>query len=127
MKNIIKLKINIGLFIMAIILSGCCNIVSGDEQNLRIETDQGSKCVLSNNKGVWNINNAPGSVTIQRDAGNLTVKCVNGPKNGIKTIKSSVKKMIYGNILVAGMLSTIVDYETGAAYQYPEIIMIPLK
>jgi len=127
MMNIVKFKKNLVLFVVAITINGCCSIVSGDTQNLRIETNQGSKCVLSNNKGIWNINNAPGSVTIQRDSGNLTVKCTNGNKIGIQTIKPSVKNMVYGNILVAGMLSTIVDYETGAAYEYPDTIMVLLQ
>jgi hypothetical protein len=126
MYNIRKIKFTY-LLLIAIILNGCCSITGGEEQTLKVETDSGSKCSLSNNKGVWQLNNAPGSTTVQTDRGDLVVKCSNGLKNGTTTVKSSTKNMVYGNILVAGMLSTIVDYETGAAYEYPEVIKVPLS
>ncbi|WP_139217284.1 hypothetical protein [Collimonas sp. OK607] len=45
-------------------------------------------------------------------------------KPGLVNIKSSVKGMTFGNILVGGLIGVAVDQSSGAAFDYPAAIMV---
>lgn len=84
-------------------------------------------CELSNEKGRWFIPSTPGTVTLNRSYSDLIVTCKKGDKSWITTVKSSTKGMAFGNILFGGLIGTAVDCGTGAAYDYPSVIMVHLK
>lgn len=73
--------------------------------------------------------NAPGSVVVNRAYGPLTVVCsMAGMADATAVIESSTKGMAFGKVLF-GSLSPItagVDMKTGAAYDYPNLIQVPL-
>ena len=50
----------------------------------------------------------------------MVVVCKKDPlPNANMTVKSSVKAMAFGNIILGGVVGVIVDTSTGAAYDYP--------
>jgi len=108
--------------------SGCASIVSGHNQSLSVETPgcTPANCQLTNTKGSWFVI-TPGTVVVHRAYGDLTVEC---KKDGVqpiaRDIKSSTKGMAFGNILLGGVIGAGVDIGTGAAYDYPPVISIPL-
>jgi hypothetical protein len=113
-------------------LSGCASIVGGTSQVVSVQTVKGgdelagASCKLENDKGVWFIK-TPGSVTVHRAYGELSVKCEkNGVDPGIATVKSSTKGMAFGNILFGGLIGAGVDMSTGAAYDYPALITVSM-
>jgi hypothetical protein len=113
--------------------TGCASIVSGTNQSLSITsagpsgTDvAGAKCMLANDKGSWYAT-TPGSVTVHRSYGDLTVNCtLDGVDPGATTIKSSTKGMAAGNILFGGLIGVGVDVASGAAYDYPNLIRVTM-
>lgn len=112
------------------ILTGCASIVSGHQQSISVTTDpvQGANCTLENNKGTWYVPSTPGSVTINRSYENLNVECKKkGFPKAHKSIASSTKAMAFGNIFVAPVVGTAVDVATGAAYDYPQEIRVPIE
>lgn len=80
----------------------------------------------ANDKGTWYAT-TPGLVTVRRSFNDLTVNCaVDGQPPGIAIVKSATKGMAFGNILFGGVIGAGVDMSTGAAYDYPELIIVSM-
>ncbi|MBX3673102.1 MAG: hypothetical protein KF776_09000 [Burkholderiales bacterium] len=108
----------------AAVLPGCASILSGQNQPVTVEAPncEGATCKLMNDKGTW-IVKAPGSVTVSRAYGDLTVTCSKeGFGAATSTVSSSTKAMAAGNIIFGGLIGVGVDAATGAAYDYPGVI-----
>ncbi|MGF6793098.1 hypothetical protein [Paraburkholderia sp. 35.1] len=125
-------KATLGTLACVAALSGCASIVGGTNQVVSVQTIKGADeftgaaCKLENDKGTWFIK-TPGSVTIHRAYGDLSVKCEkDGVDPGIATVKSSTKGMAFGNILFGGLIGAGVDMSTGAAYDYPALITVSM-
>jgi hypothetical protein len=96
---------------------------------LSVTTDPvtGANCTLENNKGVWYVPSTPGSVTVHRSFEDLQVSCKKkGFPKAIKSVKSSTKAMAFGNLVFGGVAGGAVDVATGAAYDYPQSIQVPI-
>ncbi len=113
------------------LLSGCASIVTGTNQSVSVETPgcPGATCKLSNDKGIWYVSSTPGSVTVHRAYSDLAVVCSKEGYNadGLGSEKSSTKGMAFGNILIGGVIGAGIDVGTGAAYDYPATITVPME
>jgi hypothetical protein len=116
----------------ALQLGGCASIVTGHNQPLSVETRHGAQavaganCKLENDKGAWFVT-TPGSVTVRRSYGDLNIRCEKpGLPPGSLAVQSSTKAMAFGNILFGGGIGAGVDVATGAAYDYPSLITVPM-
>lgn len=114
----------------ASLAGGCASIVNGTSQVITVETHQsatpvsGASCEMANSKGTYHVT-TPGSLTVHRAYGDLTVTCTKeGMPDGIAKVTSSTKPMVFGNILFGGAIGVVVDTTGGAAYDYPEVIRI---
>ncbi|CAN5770404.1 hypothetical protein BH11PSE8_BH11PSE8_13470 [soil metagenome] len=123
---------NLAAVAVTLVTSGCASIVSGTNQSLSVtsknkgEVHSGAKCTLVNDKGTWYVT-TPGSVTVRRSFNDLSVNCAaDAVEPGIAIVKSSTKGMAFGNILFGGVIGVGVDAATGAAYDYPEIILVEM-
>lgn len=110
---------------IVVLFSGCAAITTGTTQPLTVTTNQagisvvGASCELTNGKGTYYVS-TPGTVTVSRSYSDMVVTCKKDPLPVAKmTVKSSVKGMAFGNILLGGVVGVIVDTSTGAAYDYP--------
>ena len=108
-----------------VLFSGCAAITTGTTQPLTVTTKQsgasvvGAACELTNGKGTYYVT-TPGTVTVTRSFSDMVVVCKKDPlPDANMTVKSSVKGMAFGNILLGGVVGVIVDTSTGAAYDYP--------
>ena len=114
----------------ASLAGGCASIVSGTSQVVSVETHQsstpvpGASCEMVNSKGTYHVT-TPGTITINRAYGDLSVNCTKeGMPDGVATVISSTKGMVFGNALFGGLIGVAVDTGSGAAYDYPEVIRI---
>jgi len=117
------------LSIIAILtLSACASMTAGQNQSLSVSTTPSAACTLSNDKGTWYVN-TPGTVTVNRAYGDMTVLCKSKNLTATNVVKSSVKPILAGNIIwLWGVVIGIpIDMITGAAYDYPNPIIMPLK
>ncbi len=110
--------------------AGCSSITGSSEQTVSVEARSaqgqvpGAACELDNDKGKWFIT-SPGSTQITRSNENLMVICKkDGLSPGSVTVESSTKGSMAGNILFGGIIGAIVDHNTGAAYEYPNLIQV---
>lgn len=108
-------------------LGGCASIVGGTHENVSVDTTpEHAACKLASDEGTWFVSNTPGSVMIDRGYGDLTVSCHEDNYSGVTTVKSTTKGMAFGNILAGGLIGAAIDMGTGAAYEYPSMIIVPL-
>jgi hypothetical protein len=77
-------------------------------------------------QGSWYIGNTPSSAVVIRSYSDLTIVCKKDDKAGTTKVKSSVKGMTAGNILLGGFVGLAVDAETGSGYDYPTIIHVQI-
>lgn len=122
--NLLKLA-PVGL---ALLVQACASVTTGPNQSLSVNTGevQGAKCKLSNDKGTWYVPSTPGSVTVNRAYGDLSVLCEKDTLQGNTIVSSSTKGMAFGNILAGGIIGAAVDAGTGSAYDYPTDITVQL-
>jgi hypothetical protein len=116
------------------LFTGCASIVSGQNQSVSVvaknvgtkDDISGAKCSLTNDKGTWYVT-TPGSVMVRRSFNDLAVNCaLDGVDPGSSMVKSATKGMAFGNILFGGVIGAGVDMSTGAAYDYPEEIVVDM-
>ncbi|MDO9285453.1 MAG: PDZ domain-containing protein [Aquabacterium sp.] len=111
-------------------LQGCASIVSGSTQVVSVDTPgcPGARCELSNDKGKYFVTSTPGTVTLGRSYNNLQVTCTReGASSDPVSVASTTKGMAFGNILIGGVIGAGVDVSTGAAYDYPQFITVPMQ
>lgn len=121
----------LGLAMVALLaLQGCASIVSGSTQVVSVDTPgcPGARCELSNDKGKYFVTSTPGTVTLGRSYNNLQVTCTReGASSDPVSVASTTKGMAFGNILIGGVIGAGVDMSTGAAYDYPQLITVPMQ
>jgi hypothetical protein len=113
-------------------MTACASIVTGRAQNVSVDTQgiNDAGCYLSNDKGRWDVKKTPKVIELLDSYHNLDVVCVkNGYKKGKKTIASSTKGWLFGNLLLGPLfpVGMAVDIVNGAAYQYPDNISVALE
>lgn len=124
----LRTLVSAGMLIAASLSSGCASIVNGQNQPISVDTPDCSaaSCQLTNDKGTWFVT-TPGSVTVRRSFGSMTVACTRAGYVPVSTIVDSrTKAMAFGNIIFGGAIGAGIDIGTGAAYDYPELITVPL-
>jgi hypothetical protein len=126
------MKIIIAALFLAALLPGCATITTGQNQSVSVETRKqggnvvGASCKLANDKGTWFVT-TPGSVTVSRAYGDMSVNCTHEKHEpGGIIVKSSTKAMAFGNIIAGGLIGAAVDIGTGSAYDYPNLITVEM-
>lgn len=119
------------LFLLPVV--GCASIVDGTHQIVSVQTTaagdalSGAQCTLKSDKGTWFVN-TPGTVTVHRGYDALDVDCKKaGYQPKVVTVNSTTKGMAFGNILFGGLIGAGVDMSDGAAYDYPNLITVPMQ
>ncbi|MEZ5776510.1 MAG: hypothetical protein R3D33_17920 [Hyphomicrobiaceae bacterium] len=110
-------------------LPACASIVEGSTQSLSVATTprSGAECRLVNDAGTWYVGRTPGSVSVKRSASAIKVACSLDKQTGTAVAESRTKGLAWGNVLAGGIIGGAVDMSTGAAYDYPPEIVVPLK
>ena len=111
--------------------SGCATLFGGLSQIVTVETREegtvllGSVCNLHNSKGQW-IVTTPGSVVINRSFSDLAVTCTHaGHMPASLMVKSATGPLMLGNlIMIGGIIGAAIDFDTGAAFDYPVFITV---
>jgi len=117
-------KLTLAIF-MIVSLSSCASILTGTNQDITVATPDcaNAQCTLSNDEGRWQLEEVPGTVTVAKASTTLVIEC--GIKNSdaetsISTVKSGYEGLVWGNILVGGLIGLFVDMGTGAINKYDE-------
>jgi hypothetical protein len=113
-------------------LTGCASITGSKLQPVSVQSIldnkevAGAGCTLTNDAGKWFVT-TPGSVTVQKSTGDMTVDCSKDDVKGHENVVSKSNGSVWGNILAGGGIGYIVDRNTGAGFDYPNTITVMLK
>ena len=119
-------KIKIILLILSFLfLSNCASIMSDSVQAISVDTPncRSAKCTLNNSNGVYFVQSTPGTVSVEKAYGDLTVTCEKNGQTFTSTHKSKANVATYGNILLGGIPGALIDGGSGKGYDYPNYIV----
>ena len=119
-----KIRI-ISLIFSLLFLSNCASIMSDSVQAISVDTPncRGAKCTLNNSNGVYFVQSTPGTVSVEKAFGDLTVTCENDGQTFTSTHQSKANVATYGNILLGGIPGALIDGGSGKGYDYPNYIV----
>jgi hypothetical protein len=117
---------------VVLIQFGCASITGTRNQPLSVITTHegtpivGANCNLVNDKGTWYVK-TPGSVTIQKAYGDLSVSCKKEDSHvGAMVFKSSAEGATWGNIVAGGLIGYAIDAGTGAGFSYSSTLNVEM-
>ena len=119
-------KIKIILLILSFLfLSNCASIISDSVQAISVDTPncRDAKCTLNNSNGVYFVQRTPGTVSVEKAYGDLTVTCQKDGQTFTSTHQSKANVATYGNILLGGIPGALIDGGSGKGYDYPNYIV----
>ena len=119
-------KIRLILLILSFLfLSNCASIMSDSVQAISVDTPncRGAKCTLNNSNGVYFVQSTPGTVSVEKAYGDLTVTCEKDGQTFTSTHQSKANVATYGNILLGGIPGALIDGGSGKGYDYPNYIV----
>ena len=99
-------------------MSDSVQVISVDTPNCR-----GAKCTLNNSNGVYFVQITPGTVSVEKAYGDLTVTCEKDGQTFTSTHQSKANVATYGNILLGGIPGALIDGGSGKGYDYPNYIV----
>jgi hypothetical protein len=118
--------------VTCIAITGCASVAGNSSQPVSVSTIVDNKevtgigCTLMNDAGKWFVT-TPASVTIHKSTGDLAIDCSKEMNLvGHETIVSKSNGAVWGNILLGGGIGYLVDRNTGAGFDYPNNVVIPL-
>ncbi len=114
---------------LCLMATGCASITAGTTESVAVSTvpAAAAKCDLVNEKGHWSVNPTPGSTTVTKAYGDLTVTCSDPQGDqGTATLQSHTAGAAFGNILLGGIIGAAVDMSSGTAYLYPSTATVAL-
>ena len=118
---------NLGVLLVLTAMTGCAQVISGDTQDVVIETGpkSGAQCMLQNGRGSWSALSTPATVTLLRSTTPLTVNCrTNDGWTGTATVNSTVSLLTYADAVT--VVGAAYDTQSGAAYDYPGKVMVAM-
>lgn len=110
-------------------LTGCATLVEGSAQTIQIITEPaGAYCILKRETQlVTVIPSTPATISIFKEDGQLILRCnKHGYLEATWEAGSGFQDMVFGNILLGGIIGAAVDAGSGAMYKYPESIQLTL-
>ena len=124
-----SIGIVLAVAVAASVTSGCASIVKGTTQSVTVATEpSGATCILSRDgQQVAVINPTPGTVTVDKARGTISVGCKKiGFQDSAGALASSFQAMTFGNIIFGGLIGVAVDAATGAINEYPPMVTITM-
>lgn len=119
---------SVSSIISLLFLASCATITAERDQKITVVTtpEGGASCTVSNGEQTWEIAQTPGTVTVPRAFKKLQVSCSKeGLNSGKSDAEAGTRGRAYGNLLLLGV-PALVDAATGAGYEYPDTITVPL-
>jgi len=110
------------------LVSGCASIVEGTTQSVAVTTSPvaGAACVLTSTEGTYYVT-TPGNAIVHKTKNDLAIVCKHDGYQDAKTIlPSHFNGATVGNVIAGGVIGIGIDAATGANYNYPDSVNVPM-
>ena len=126
--------IAVSVLVAAVAITGCASIIDGKNQTMTLSTKNNNykdstECDLMNSNGVWTTDHKE-SIVVRRDYDDLIINCENEKQKGQLVVESSASVgFMIANFFIWDLctISCIIDHSTGALYEYPITISVPMR
>lgn len=116
----------LALTFTALTLSACASALGDAQQLVEVRTPGANDAVCYLDNGdtrhrVW----SPGKVTLSKRPGDLVVECLaDGNRRKTVTIEQQHSALTLGNAMNGFIPGMFIDHETGAMFEYPNVITV---
>ena len=120
--------ISIVILSIGVMVSGCATIIKGTKEAIAVTTPPttGAKCTLKNSEGIWYLM-TPGNAMVHKTKNELHITCKKeGFEDASKIVDADFNGVTFGNAIAGGLIGVGVDAASGANYQYPQAIKVPM-
>lgn len=110
------------------VLSACASIVQGSSQRFTvIQPAQPTSCSITNGRGTVQAV-TPNTVFVKKSKTDIKVTCVDQARGlqGEQKVESHLENWTAGNILIGGLIGLGIDAGTGAMWEYPKEVSVPM-
>ena len=113
----------------ALSLFGCATIVEGTSHEISVDSrPTGAQCRLeSEGDTLAVVERTPQSVTLEKGNRNILVECASGQARGSRWLVPEFNDTVFGNFLLGGIIGMSIDADSGAAYSWPESVLVVLE
>lgn len=117
--------------VCALSVSACASIVGGRYQKVEVDARASGEsiradCTLSNGTGDVRVL-TPGTAVVHRSASNLLVVCQkDGKQIAQQSYDASIRGMVWGNLIIGGLVGIAIDFADGASHHYPDKLTVNL-
>lgn len=115
----------------ALSVSACASIVGGRYQKVEVDARAANQsihadCTLSNGAGQVRVT-TPGTAVVHRSSHDLSVTCQqDGKQIAQQSYDASIRGMVWGNLIIGGIVGLAIDFSDGASHHYPDKLTIVL-
>lgn len=115
----------------ALSVSACASIVGGRYQKVEVDARASGEsvradCTLSNGTGEVRVL-TPGTAVIHRSSHDLSVVCQkDGKQIAQQSYDASIRGMVWGNLIIGGLIGIAIDFSDGASHHYPDKLTVVL-
>jgi len=115
----------------ALSVTACASIIGGRYQKVEVNTLSANQsvhadCMLSNGTGEVRVT-TPATATVRRSSSNLSVVCLqDGKQVAQQTYDSSIRGLVWGNLIIGGLIGIAIDFSDGASHHYPDKLNVYL-
>src|ERR1700733_7161089 len=109
-------------------VSGCATIVEDTRQSVSVTTPpaEGASCKMQNSEGTWYLT-SPASIAVHRTKTDLVISCRKaGYQDASAVVSPHFNGATLGNVIAGGVVGIGIDAATGANFDYPEDIAVPM-
>ena len=111
-------------------LAACATVIEGSTSHINVATapPSNASCTLTNARESVKAQ-ASTSTHVKKSRTDLNVVCADPTTNsaGKTIVESSIEPWDIGSVLLGGIIGMGVDWATGAAYYYPDKVLVPLS
>ena len=114
------------ILLTALILSGCASITQGTDDSIFVDISNCSEkvnCSATNKKGTWEFT-APGSIRFTKSDDSLHITCEDGDYMASATVTPTSGDMVWGNLLIGGIIGAAADASSDAHWTTPDSVSI---
>jgi len=107
-------------------LQGCASVTKGTKDTIQVQVSNCSNpmdCTATNKKGTWTFT-APGPVTFKKSDQDLIIACNDGGSILTRSLRPTRGGMIWGNVLIGGIIGGGVDAMTDAHWDMADSLIL---
>jgi hypothetical protein len=113
----------------ALSAAGCASIVDGSKQTITVSSSPDhADCTLSRNGiAIAHVASTPGTAEIEKTHDDILVACSkDGYQSGNTPDAADVDAVVFGNLILGGLIGITIDAATGAADKYDSEVHVTL-